>query len=90
MGYYDYRNLPDSEREQLFQDWCKANQQDPLVDGVADDFLASLDNRFADGNYLSKTDLIKCIKSVNPNRTNLDAMSKADLIAIYEQLAQDL
>ena len=45
MGYYDYRYLPDEERERLFQDWCRQNRRDPEADGSADDFLDSLDQR---------------------------------------------
>lgn len=49
MGYYDYSQLPDAERERLYQAWCKQNKRDPKADGVADDFLDSLDQRFAGG-----------------------------------------
>jgi hypothetical protein len=48
MGYYDYSHLPDEEREALFQAWCQANGRDPEADGSADDFLDSLDQRFAE------------------------------------------
>ena len=49
MGYYDYSQLPDAERERLYQAWCKHNTRDPRADGVADDFLDSLDQRFVGG-----------------------------------------
>ena len=48
MGYYDYSQLPDVERERLYQAWCLANARDPNADGTADDFLDSLDQRFGD------------------------------------------
>jgi hypothetical protein len=50
MGYYDYSQLPDAERERLYQAWCKQMGRDPEADGSADDFLDSLDSRFADNN----------------------------------------
>jgi hypothetical protein len=48
MGYYDYSQLPDAERERLYQAWCRQNKRNPKADGVADDFLDSLDQRFQD------------------------------------------
>ena len=50
MGYYDYSQLPDAERERLYQAWCKQNKRDPNAEGTADDFLDSLDQRFVGGN----------------------------------------
>jgi hypothetical protein len=50
MGYYDYSQLPDEQRERLYQAWCKQNRRDPNADGTADDFLDSLDSRFTDPN----------------------------------------
>ncbi|CAB4137292.1 hypothetical protein UFOVP327_14 [uncultured Caudovirales phage] len=55
MGYYDYSQLPDEQRERLYQAWCKQNKRDPEADGTADDFLDSLDQRFADNNEDSNT-----------------------------------
>jgi hypothetical protein len=48
MGYYDYSQLPDPERERLFQAWCQANGRNPKADGSGDDFIASLDQRSGD------------------------------------------
>ena len=55
MGYYDYSQLPDSERERLYQAWCRANKRDPKAEGTADDFLDSLDQRFGDSDADTNT-----------------------------------
>jgi hypothetical protein len=89
MGYYEYRFLPDPEREQLFQAWCQRNSRDPEQDGSADDFIASLDSRFAEGVTLSKAELIPVIRSINPDITGLDSRSKAEVLAIYNQLTSE-
>jgi hypothetical protein len=49
MGYYDYSQLPDAERERLYQSWCRKNKRNPEAEGTADDFLDSLDQRFSGG-----------------------------------------
>lgn len=45
MGYYEYRFLPDDERERMYQKWCRKNRQDPNADGSGDAFLAWIDTQ---------------------------------------------
>lgn len=37
--FRQYMEFPDSQREEIFQQWCKDNQRKPTEDGVGDDFL---------------------------------------------------
>jgi hypothetical protein len=43
-GYNWYRWLPEHQREAMYQAWCRQHRRDPEQDGVADDFIASLDH----------------------------------------------
>jgi hypothetical protein len=85
MGYYEYRFLPDDERERMYQKWCQKNQLDPDADGSGDAFIASLDAKFAEGISLTKPEIIGIIRSIRPGTPNLESHSRADLLTIYNQ-----